>query len=107
MAKRGDLYFIRYYGDNGRKGRGRPAVIVSSEEVNLTEDAVMVAYLSTQPSFDGSRTCVDLTSTGRDSVAVVNRVTSLPKYRLGDYIGHITPEEEAKVNAALCIALGL
>lgn len=107
MAKKGDLYFIRYYGDNGRKGRGRPAVIVSSKEVNLTGDDVMVAYLSARPSFDGSRTCVALTSTGRDSVAVVNHVSSLPKYRLGDYIGHITPEEEMGINAALCVALGL
>lgn len=104
---KGDLYFVRYFEDNGKKGRGRPAVIVSGEEVNLTRDTVMVAYLTSNPSRDISRTRVDVTSTGRDSTAILERVTTIPKYRLGDYMGHISLEESSAIDSALCVAFDL
>lgn len=52
-VKKGDLYFIRYY-NNDRK-RGRPAVVVSGDKVNASRDTVTIAYLSSVP-FNGAIT---------------------------------------------------
>lgn len=105
IIKKGDLYFVSYYNSSTR--RGRPAVVVSSNEINRTKDAVTVAYLSAKPIGGVGRTHARLTSSGRESYAIVECVTTLPKHRLGDYIGHITLEEGVAIDSALCVAFDL
>lgn len=104
--KKGDLYFIRYY--NSDKKRGRPAVVVSSDKVNASRDTVTIAYLSAVP-FDGTvaKTQAKLTSSGRPSIAILECVVSVGKNRLGDYMGHVSLEEGAAIDSALCVAFDL
>lgn len=105
-VKKGDLFFIRYY-NNDRK-RGRPAVVVSGDKVNASRDTVTIAYLSAAPlSGDVAKTQAKLHSSGRPSVAVTDCVVSLGKNRLGDYIGHVTLEEGAAIDSALCVSFDL
>lgn len=105
-VKKGDLYFIRYY-NNDRK-RGRPAVVVSGDKVNASRDTVTIAYLSSVP-FNGAitKTQAKLTSSGRPSIAILECVVSVGKNRLGDYMGHISLEEGAAIDSALCVAFDL
>lgn len=105
-VKKVDLYFIRYY-NNDRK-RGRPAVVVSGDEVNASRDTVTIAYLSAAPLSGGiTKTQAKLHSSGRTSIAILECVVSLGKNRLGDYIGHVTLEEGAAIDSALCVAFDL
>lgn len=105
-VKKGDLYFIRYF--NNDKKRGRPAVVVSGDEINASRDTVTIAYLSSAP-FSGAiaKTQVKLTSSGRPSIAILECVVSVGKNRLGDYMGHITLEEGVAIDSALCVAFDL
>lgn len=105
-VKKGDLYFIRYF--NNDKKRGRPAVVVSGDKTNASRDTVTIAYLSAVP-FDGkiTKTQAKLTSSGRPSIAILECVVSVGKNRLGDYIGRISLEEGAAIDSALCVAFDL
>lgn len=102
---KGDLFYITPF--NEGVGTNRPAVVVSSDEVIQANDRISVAYLSTKRTTKEGRTHAKLHSSGRQSFAILECVTTIPKTRLGDKIGHITIEEDAAINEALCIAFGL
>lgn len=102
--RKGDLYIVLPFNERGSKRR---AVVVSSDEVNRNSDRVSVAYLSTKRTAQEGRTHARLHSSGRPSFAILECVTTIPKTRLGDQIGHITLEEGVAIDSALCVAFDL
>lgn len=102
--RKGDIYIILPFNERGSK---RHAVVVSSDEVNQESDRISVAYLSTKRTAQEGRTHAKLQSSGRQSFAILECVTTIPKTRLGDYIGHITLDEGVAIDSALCITFGL
>ena len=105
MAQKGDIHYILPF-DGSRHGY-RAAVIVSGDQTLERADKVSVAYLSSRKSIDKAPTHVAIRSSGRNSWAILEGVTTLPKARLGEFIGHATEEEIAAIDAALCVAFDL
>lgn len=100
MYKKGTLVFVKYM--DGRKKRGRPAVIVSGDSYNAKAGSVAVAYLSSRPDDFLSDLHVPISSSGRPSYVIAETFNSVSKSRvLSAGLGRLTPEELAEVNKAI------
>lgn len=102
--KKGDLFYISHY--NQFDG-DRPVVVVGSNECIQENDFVTVAYLSSSYKIQTGRTHIKLRASGRQSHAVIERVTTIPKTRFKKYIGHVNKAEETAIDSALCVVFGL
>ena len=106
--KRGDVYFIK--SNNKEEGveihANRPAVIVSNDAANEHSELLEVCYLTTAPKKD-LPTHVLTRSCLRPSTIIAEQITTVSKTRVGDYIGRITPDEQAALDKAMAISLGI
>lgn len=105
---RGEIYYI--VKEPGRTPQeqeaGRPAIIVSNNKCNLFSDNVEVVFLTTQEKKD-LPTHATIFSTGKKSIALCERIQTIPKYRIAEYVCMCTTEEIKAVNKALADSLGL
>ena len=106
--KRGEIYYITSnYSETGSEQKGgRPAVIVSNNINNNNSDVVEVCFLTTQPKKD-LPTHVTTRETIMISTILCEQITSVSTLRIGDYIGKLSVSEQAAVDAALAISLGI
>ncbi len=104
---RGDIFYICPQPTCGSEQRaGRPAVVVSNERCNENSSVVEVVFLTTRDK-SPLPTHAPVTSAGRQSLALCEQITSVSIERFGDYIGHITEEEQQAIDRALRISLDL
>ena len=105
---RGDIRFVRESAGllGSEQAGGRPAVIVSNNKGNRFSPVVEVVYLTTQKK-TGLPTHVEITSSPKPSTAICEQVSTVSKERKGEFIGHATAEEMARIGKALKISLGL
>ena len=106
--KRGEIWTVA--GGNGYAGKPRPAVIIQADAFDamasiivcaLTTDAADAPLfrLPIEPNADnGLRTPCRL---------MVDKITSLPKSRLGKRIGRLDDEDIVRLNRATMVFLGL
>lgn len=107
MIRKGDIYFIRPYYANPRKS-GRPAVVISGNEVNKESDSVIVVFMSATANamLDPHGVCIK--SLGNRSYAIASKPSTITKDRLSHQrAGHTTPEELNRLESALCRVLEL
>lgn len=105
--KRGDMWYVNYsYSVGSEQQAGRPAVIVSNDANNAHSTTLEVVYLTTAPK-RCLPTHVEIKSTGRDSVALCEQVSTVSIERIGNYKGRATDEEMANIDKAIAISLGL
>ena len=106
-VKRGEIYYIAHANTVGAEmWHGRPGVIVSSDDINETENVVEVVLLTTAPRTDAP-THVVIESTGRTSTAICEQITSVDVSRIGGYIATCSDDEMRGIDDALTISLGL
>ena len=105
---RGDIFYIDPHGVQvgSEQHAGRPAIVVSNDANNRKSGTVEVVYLTTAPKIN-LPTHVTIWSTGVKSTALCEQVTTVSTSRVGQYIGHCTPEEIALLNQAVMCSLGL
>ena len=109
--KRGEIYYVSpSYAETGSEiWSGRPAVIVSNDELNRCRNCVEVVYLTTRPKQD-SPCHVVLHATGKQSTALCEQISTVDKVRMtysGDYPCACTKKELAEIDAALLYSLAL
>ena len=112
--RRGDVYWMT--DTSAREGnthvlRGdRPAVIVSSDEVNQTSPTVTVIPLTTSTAKlergEGSCNNVLLMSLNLPSVVVTRQVRTIDADDLQRYLGHLPDREMARLDTALRRVMG-
>lgn len=84
---------------------GRPAVIVSADELNKNSDYIEVVYLTTQPKKPmPTHTSVYCKN---DSTALCETIHTVEKGRLGNYVRTVTDEEMDGIEHGLNWSLGL
>lgn len=107
--KRGEMFFIQKSTDYVECGSeiysGRPAIIVSNQNLNAVSKTVEVVYLTTKEKYD-SKLHVRIQSI-KPSVAICEQITTVAKERIGDYYGTCTEEEMRKIDAAMAKSLSL
>ena len=108
--KRGEIFFIsrsdNYPEYGSEQYAGRPAIVVSNQNLNATSSTVEIVYLTTKEKND-SLLHVKILSTIKPSVAICEQITSISKERIGDYYGTCTDEELQKIDIAIAKSLGL
>ena len=106
--KRGDIIYVNdgFIATGSEQRPGRPAIIVSNDKNNKNSATVEVVYLTTQPKCS-MPTHVPVHSARRDSTAICEQITTVSVERLGDYCGHLTPQEMTSVEVGMLISLSL
>lgn len=103
---RGDIYYIKksVYAPVD-DGAGRPAVVVSSDSINKSNNAISVVYLAKE---DKTALCTHVSVDCKGAaVALCEQVHNIPKTRIGDFIKRCTDAEMKKIGVALEVALAL
>lgn len=98
---RGDIFYIKKINQD----TGRPAVIVSNNDINESQNMVEVAYLVEKPN--ESLPTHAKVKCHLPSTALCEQVVSVSKDRIDGFIRTCTDEEIEKINKGLSISLGI
>jgi mRNA interferase MazF len=102
---RGDVYEFRPPRGTGHEQHGRRfGVIVQANEF-LPRSVVLVAPISTSARAASFRPAIDLL--GEASRVLVEQVGAVDAGRLGELVGHVTPEQQWGIDEALLTVFGL
>lgn len=103
--RRGDIFALRRRKGVGHEQRGRRFGVVVQSDAFLPRSVVLVAPTSTSAKPASFRPEIDID--GTVTRVLVEQVGAVDLQRLGDLAGHLTPEEQWGVDAALLTVLGL
>lgn len=102
---RGDVYVFRPPQGTGHEQHGRRyGVIVQANEL-LPRSVVLVAPTSTNARAASFRPEIDLL--GKATRVLVEQVGAVDAGRLGELVGHVSPEQQWGIDEALLTVLGL
>ena len=104
---RGDVFYIEKRNDTvgHEQWSGRPAIIVSCDEINRGNSTVEIVYMTSQPKTENPLH-VPIFAMGRQSTALCEQIWSISVERLqskGENIG----DQMAAIDRALMVSLGL
>ena len=107
--KRGDVVTIS--GDGGYAGKPRPAVVVQSDLFNPTHTSVTVVPV-TSTLVDAELFRIDLTPSKMNALriksqAMVDKIVSVRRDRVGSVVGALTPAELDRIDDAIRLWLAL
>lgn len=105
--KRGEIYYIQRRDTFGSEiTKARPAIVVSNDALNATSGTVEVVFLTTQPKKD-LPTHVTIRSTGVESTALCEQISTVSTLLVGNLCGVCTEQEMGAVSAAMLASLGI
>jgi mRNA interferase MazF len=107
-VKRGEIWTAS--AGSGYAGKPRPVVIIQDDLFDAT-NSVTVCPLTTDPTnapllripVDAD----DLTGIREPSRLMVDKITTVPRSKLGERIGRLAPEEMTRLGRFLAVFLGL
>ena len=106
--KRGEIWTIA--GGNGSAGKPRPAVIVQDDAFDATASVTICALTTDPANAPLFRLAIDPNEgNGLRSPCrlMVDKLTTVPKSRLGKRIGQLDDEDVLRLNRAALVFLGL
>jgi mRNA interferase MazF len=106
--KRGEVWTVS--GGAPYAGKPRPAVIVQEDRFEATNSITLCAF-TTDPT-EAPLLRVLIEPTDRNGLAspcrlMIDKITTVPKARLGKRIGKLNDEDVIRLNRALTVFLGL
>ena len=106
--KRGEIWTVS--GGQDYAGKPRPAVIVQDDSFPATASITICPMTASEPSTPSARQAIEpslLNGLERPSKLMVDKITTVPKAKLGRKIGRLEKEDVARLNRALVVFLGL
>lgn len=103
--QRGDIFALRLPKAVGHEQRGRRHAVIVQADALLPRSVVLVAPTSTSARFASFRPEIEIGGTA--TKVLVEHVGAVDVGRLGKLAGHLSPEEQWGVDAALLTVLGL
>jgi mRNA interferase MazF len=106
--RRGEIWTAA--GGAGYAGKPRPVVIVQDDAFDATESITICAFTTDPtdaPLFRIAVTPNERNGLGAPCRLVVDKVATVPKSRLGRWIGRLDDEDVLRLNQALLVFLGL
>lgn len=106
--RRGEIWTIA--GGAGYGGKPRPAVIVQDDSFDATASVTVCAFTTDPTEADLFRIPIEpsehngLRSTSR---LMVDKVTTVPRSKLGSPVGRLDDEDHVRLNRAMLVFLGL
>jgi mRNA interferase MazF len=106
--KRGEVWTVS--GGKDYAGKPRPVVIVQDDAFDAT-DSVTVCAFTTDPT-DAPLFRLPVEPNGRNGLRtpsrlMLDKVTTVPKSKVGDRIGRLDDEDMVRINQGLMVFLGL
>ena len=106
--KRGEVWTVAGAGDYG--GKPRPVVIVQDDRFDATASVTACAFTSDPTEAPLIRLLVEPSEQNGLNVVsrlMVDKITTVPKSKLGIRIGRLTNQDMMRLNRAMLIFLGL
>jgi mRNA interferase MazF len=106
--KRGEVWTVTAGGPYA--GKPRPAVIVQEDRFEATSSITICAFTTDPTEAPLLRMLVepsDRNGLGSASRLMIDKITTVPKARLGKRIGKLNDEDVVRLNRALTVFLGL
>jgi mRNA interferase MazF len=106
--KRGEVWTVSAGGPYA--GKPRPAVIVQEDRFDATNSITLCVFTTDPTEAPLLRMLVEPTDRNGLSIAsrlMIDKVTTVPKSRLGKRIGKLQDEDIVRLNRALTVFLGL
>lgn len=91
-------------------GKPRPAVVVQDDRFDATASVSVCAFTTDAtdaPLFRPVSEPDDHNGLRLTSRLMVDKITTVPRTRLGERIGHLAPPDLARLNRAIAVFLGL
>jgi mRNA interferase MazF len=107
-VKRGEIWTISGAGDYG--GKPRPSVIVQDEIFHTRESVTVCGFTSDPTLSELMRIRVPPTRENGllvESSIMVDKITTVPRTKLGRRIGELSQEQMAALSRAIIVFLGL
>jgi mRNA interferase MazF len=107
-VRRGEIWTVS--GGSTYTGKPRPAVIVQEDSFDATASITVCAFTSDPTDTPLFRLLVEPTETNGLRVAsrlMVDKVTTVPKDRLGEKVGRLDDADVLRLNQAVLVFLGL
>ena len=103
--RRGDIFTLRLPKGVGHEQHGRRFGVVVQSDAFLPRSVVLVAPTSQSANPASFRPEIEVV--GESTRVLVEQVGAVDVARLGDLAGHVSPEEQWGIDAALLTVLGL
>ena len=106
--KRGEVWTAAGGGDYA--GKPRPVVIVQDDRFDATKSVTICAFTSDPTDAPLLRVAVEPNETNglkTTSRLMVDKITTMPKVKLGSRIGRLADTDVVRLNRAMMIFLGL
>lgn len=106
--KRGEIWTVS--GGKDYAGKPRPAVIVQDDRFSGTDSITICAFTSDPTDAPLFRLAVEpdpLNGLRTASRLMIDRVTTVPKSRMGSRVGSLSDEDTLRLNRALIVFLGI
>jgi mRNA interferase MazF len=106
--KRGEVWTVS--GGGAYAGKPRLAVIVQEDRFDSTSSITLCVFTTDPTEAPLLRMLIEPTDRNglsRASRSMVDKITTVPKARLGKRIGKLTDEDVVRLNRALTVFLGL
>jgi mRNA interferase MazF len=104
-VRRSDIYSLRLPKGKGHEQQGKRLGVVVQSDAFLPRSVVLVAPTSTGAKSASFRPEIDVE--GTMTRVLVEQMGAVDMTRLGNLVGHLTPEEEWGVDSAILTVLGL
>ena len=106
--KRGEIWTVS--GGSNYAGKPRPAVIIQEDRFNGTSSITLCAFTTDPVDAPLMRVLVEPSEQNglrAPSRLMIDKVTTVPKKRLGERLGQLDDTDQLRVNRALMVFLGL
>lgn len=103
--RRGDIYPVRLPKGKGHEQHGKRFAIVVQSDALLPRSVALIAPTSTKARPASFRPEVEIE--GAATKVLVEQMGAVDVTRLGEIVGHLSPEEQWGVDEAILTVLGL
>lgn len=106
--RRGDIWTVA--GGKDYAGKPRPVVIVQDDSFDATDSITVCAFTTDETDAPLMRLLVEPNERNGLHVAcrlMVDKVTTVPKSKLGSQVGRLDDEDILRLNRAILVFLGL
>jgi mRNA interferase MazF len=107
-VKRGEIWTVA--GSKGYAGKPRPAVILQDDRFDMT-DSITICAFTTDPT-EAPLFRLPVIPDERNGLRaparlMVDKITIVPKTKMGRFIGHLAAEDIVRLNRAALVFLGV
>ena len=106
--RRGDIWTVAGAGDYA--GKPRPVVIVQEDSFDATDSITVCAFTSDRTDAPLIRLPITPNAGNglrSESRLMVDKITTVPKSKVGDRVGRLDDEDILRLNGAMLVFLGL